>query len=387
MKTATAQRKGGSAATSVIRIASKLGCRNLLTICSLYSCLGVRAESTEFLGYRGKGNMTRMDVQALLQPVSEESPGGEDCEYLPSFIELEKTANGKQAQESAGEVIPAEAPNWPNVAEQAASLLSETKDLRVAVRLIRAATNLDGLAGVADGLELIHGLLEQYWDDLFPPLDKEDDNDPTMRLNSLLPLIDPGGLIKDVVESPMVSARRAGQFSLRDIKLASGDLNPREDEERPDPALIDAAFEEAGTESLQKEADAVAKAQEQISNINDLLNDKVGDQAPSFELLEKQLELISTTLAPHLPTTGKESENGEVAEQSVSGEIRSREDVIRSIDRISAYFRKHEPSSPVPYLLERAKGLISKDYLEIISNLTPGSVKEATNILKGDQNG
>ena len=62
---------------------------------------------------------------------------------------------------------------------------------------------------------------------------------------------------------------------------------------------------------------------------------------------------------------------------AAAGEIRSRDDAVRVLDRVSEYFRKNEPSSPVPLLLQRAKRLISKDFMEILRDLTPQGVSEA----------
>jgi type VI secretion system protein ImpA len=59
------------------------------------------------------------------------------------------------------------------------------------------------------------------------------------------------------------------------------------------------------------------------------------------------------------------------------GEIRSRDDAVRAIDHISEYFRKNEPSSPVPLLLQRAKRLVAKDFMEILRDLTPDGVSQA----------
>ena len=51
--------------------------------------------------------------------------------------------------------------------------------------------------------------------------------------------------------------------------------------------------------------------------------------------------------------------------------------MIRALERISDYFRQHEPSSPVPLLLDRAKRLVAKDFVEILRDLTPTGVAEA----------
>ncbi|MBE0617668.1 MAG: hypothetical protein IH608_07060 [Proteobacteria bacterium] len=56
--------------------------------------------------------------------------------------------------------------------------------------------------------------------------------------------------------------------------------------------------------------------------------------------------------------------------------MRSREDVVHLLDKVCDYFRRNEPSSPVPLLLERAKRLVSKSFLEIVRDLAPDGVAQ-----------
>ena len=60
--------------------------------------------------------------------------------------------------------------------------------------------------------------------------------------------------------------------------------------------------------------------------------------------------------------------------------VRNRNDVEKMLDLIIAYYQKEEPSSPMPFLLRRAKGLVNKDFIEIISELSPGGANEAKSI-------
>ena len=60
-----------------------------------------------------------------------------------------------------------------------------------------------------------------------------------------------------------------------------------------------------------------------------------------------------------------------------AGVIRTREDVVRALDRICAYFESQEPSSPVPLLLRRARRLVSKDFMEILADIAPKGAEEA----------
>jgi type VI secretion system protein ImpA len=65
--------------------------------------------------------------------------------------------------------------------------------------------------------------------------------------------------------------------------------------------------------------------------------------------------------------------NGAAAAQaaaaSAPGVIASRQDVIAALDRCCEYFRQHEPSSPVPLLLQRAKRLVTMDFIGIVRDL------------------
>ncbi len=114
-----------------------------------------------------------------------------------------------------------------------------------------------------------------------------------------------------------------------------------------------------------------------------LLVDKVGNQAPELKPLVLDLTEIKHVLAEQLSARGVGAAadgaagGGDAAQGGARGEIDSREDVVRQLDRLCEYYRRHEPSSPVPMLLRRAKRLVSKDFMEIVRDLTPGGVAEA----------
>jgi type VI secretion system protein ImpA len=58
----------------------------------------------------------------------------------------------------------------------------------------------------------------------------------------------------------------------------------------------------------------------------------------------------------------------------MGGDLRSREDVLRALDAVSAYYARHEPSSPVPLLVERCKRLVTMSFLEIVKDMLPEGV-------------
>ncbi len=58
------------------------------------------------------------------------------------------------------------------------------------------------------------------------------------------------------------------------------------------------------------------------------------------------------------------------------GEIGSREDVLRTLDKIAAYYTRHEPSSPIPLFIERCKKLVTMSFIDIVKELVPDAAQQ-----------
>ena len=71
-------------------------------------------------------NMGALDVDKLLEPVSDDLPSGEDLEYDEQFGALERTAEGKPGHVMGDEEIPPEPPKWDEVSDAALELLGRT---------------------------------------------------------------------------------------------------------------------------------------------------------------------------------------------------------------------------------------------------------------------
>ncbi len=52
------------------------------------------------------------------------------------------------------------------------------------------------------------------------------------------------------------------------------------------------------------------------------------------------------------------------------------------LDKLITYYQQHEPSSPVPILLVRARRLVPKSFLELMEDLAPGGVAQLL-VIKG----
>ena len=332
--------------------------------------------------------MTQIDLASLLHPISEDAPCGGDLEYDPAFGELERSAQRTPERVMGTQVIAAEDPDWSDVLEKSLALFERTKDLRVAAQLLHAGLKTGGLPAFASGVALVHRLVSDYWDSVHPQLDKEDNNDPTLRMNSLLLLDDRTGVVASLSRCPLVSSRTLGRFSMRDIRIAGGEMTPHdgEDAAKFDPALIDAAFLDGDLDELQANAEAVQAALDSLKALSAFLIEQVGSYAPELGALTAELQAMRHVLVEQLGRRGAAPAGGNgagvlagalAAASGAPGDIRSRDDVIRTLDRICDYFQKHEPSSPVPLLLKRAKRLVAKDFMDILRDLTPDGVSQA----------
>jgi type VI secretion system protein ImpA len=292
-----------------------------------------------------------------------------------------------------GVVLAGEEPEWREVRERCVALLGRTKDLRVAVYLARALARTNGLPGFADGLALAEGLVERYWEGLHPRLDPDDGNDPTMRVNIIAGLSDREQVVNALRGAPLANSRLAGRYSLRDFELANGTLSkPEGDAAVADMASIDAAFLDMDAAELQAVADGVAAAMQHLDGLDRALNAAVGaGSSADVSLLRSTLKSMNQLLATQLARRGladgaavEAGAPGAVATMggapAMSGPLQTREDVVRMLDQCIDWYSKYEPSSPVPLLLRRAKRLVSKNFLELVQDLSPGGLNELQTI-------
>ncbi len=126
-----------------------------------------------------------------------------------------------------------------------------------------------------------------------------------------------------------------------------------------------------------------------------LLTERVGASAAlDLEPLKHPLQDIKTFLAGRLGTVGElaavavpaagdapgAAQEGVSVQAGTSMNIASRADVIAILDRVCAYYALHEPSSPVPLLLARARSLVDKSFIDVIRDLAPDGLAQVMNV-------
>ena len=330
-------------------------------------------------------------MQELLEEIPGDEPCGPDMEYEPVFQEMERASQGRPPQEMGDAVAEGEEPKWRDVAKNAEEILKQSKDLRAAVFLARALLNTKGLSGMASGLTLVKDLCEGFWDGMHPALDPDDDNDPTMRVNVINDLGDREATILACRHTPLVQAKGLGSYGLWHFDVASGVTSLPEDYEGepPNTATIEASFMQCELDELQQTAADVDTCLQAVEDLNALLATKMDvSQTPDLSGLSETFKSMKAAVNTGLERRGVAVEGGEgeeagaeagagQAQQGISGTVQNREDVVRVLDQICEFYRRSEPSSPVPILLQRAKKLVHMDFMEIMRDLAPGGLSEA----------
>lgn len=352
--------------------------------------------------------MPPLDSAALLAAITDDLPAGPNLEFDAEFGALDRAAQGKSEQQYGNTVIPAEEPDWKEVATQADALLKRTRDLRVLAHLAVARLHLNGLLGYVELLVAAHTLLETRWETVHPQLDPEDDNDPTLRANALLRFGHPALVLKALRTLPLAISPRAGQFSWRDVALATGEIEPDAGSQKPSEQTIRAAFQDSDKTRIAAVRDAAKAGAAAIAGINAVFDNNAGyGTGPDLADLAKLLTTLGRTIDRYVTfdpageapvpqaddAAPQDSPTATIAETSAPRrpagpvtaaaltEIVTRTDALRLLDLVCRYYQRYEPSSPLPLLIERARRLAEKSFLDVLRELAPDGLMQAQSIV------
>jgi type VI secretion system protein ImpA len=310
----------------------------------------------------------------LLQPVTADLPCGDNLEDTPLLSSFD-------TYRVFGQPMPLDPqPQWAEIRAKSLEALARSKDIRLLAHLGTALLRTDGLGAFAETLVVASGWLQTYWAGIHPQVDE----DAILRRNALNYFADPMAVIDGVRRAPLVRSRQHGTVTLRDIDIATGQIQPGEKDLRRDESQINAAFSEMPLEELQQLQQRVADALAAVQRIDATMSERAGaESVPDLAPLSAQLVRADRVLRSQLAsrggaTTEDAAAGGNGAGGVVAvGAIKSRQDAIRALDAVADFFRRNEPSSPIPLFVERAKRLVSKDFLEVLADVAPEALSQA----------
>lgn len=314
----------------------------------------------------------------------DDAPSGENLEYDPEFMAMEVAGQPEEERQAGDEIVEAKDPDYKDLADKARAVLARSHDIRAAVYLAESELRIGGLAAFAEACRYIRFCLEDHWDTCHPELDEDDDDDPMMRINAVTNLAGRTTVLRGLRQAAALSdSRTFGRVTLRDIEIANGEAEAAEDDTPMASNDIEAAFMDTDDEKLNEFLTGAKDALEHVNAIDAVFMEKTPGYGPSLEPLQKMLGRVVSVLAKTVGAddagaAAEEAEDeggGAVAKPAASGgvpgQISSRADVTAALDRIIDYYARHEPSSPLPIVLKRAKRLVGADFMTIINDLAP----------------
>jgi type VI secretion system protein ImpA len=143
------------------------------------------------------------------------------------------------------------------------------------------------------------------------------------------------------------------------------------EDKKPLQGPMEQAAADSPTDFLQRLYEDMSEAEAALVSLKQLLEDKFWSAAPGTtavaEGISKCKSRIATVLAKRGVSVGQSGEtggdvagaNGDESGQagangSAAGPIRGREDALAKLREVADFFRRTEPHSPVPYLIQRA---------------------------------
>jgi type VI secretion system protein ImpA len=321
----------------------------------------------------------RMADTGLLEPLSAENPCGEDLEDTQLLASFDAYRIFGQSAALSDET------DWREIRDRSLEALEKSKDFRLLAHLASAVVRTEGFAALPETLSVAARWLESWNDQVFPRVDE----DAILRRNALNGFADRMAVVDGVRRAPILRHPQLGPVSIRDIEIATGHLAVTEGETASmDEGQLTALLTTSAVEDLQALSTQIDQAVKSLKSIESAMRDQGGTQAaPEFESLSvplvRTLKLVNDHLATRAPAAADaagDAAGGETAAAGGAiavGSIRSRQDAERALDAVAAFFRTNEPSSPIPLLLERAKRLVAKDFLEVLAELAPDALGQA----------
>jgi type VI secretion system protein ImpA len=354
------------------------------------------------------------DLAALLEPIPGEVPQGVDIrEDFSSQSPYNRLRDARSDARDAEKMLDNGDPNagdpapmWRTVREIGLKTLSETtKDLEVAAWVTEAYVRSNGLAGLAAGASLIKGLVDQYWDDVFPLPDDYGIETRVAPITGLNGRDGGGSLIQPLFKVPFFD--RADGTPVTFFTYQASEQLPSLPQERRDARIAAGAipFEDiekeartVGAGRLGRLRDEATLALEAWEGMASVLDQKASEDPPSTSHVRDMLRQIhgaTIRYAPPPEAAGPEGGTEAVAEGGVAAEggggfagpggfaatgqrTASREDALKTLETIATYFRRTEPASPLAYTLDDAIRRAKLTWPELLEEVVPDvSVRSA----------
>lgn len=321
-----------------------------------------------------------IDVTELLAPIPGGDPAGSDASFSDQFDRIREARRADDPNLAQGEwQTDLKVADWREAQSLSEDvLLRSSKDLQAAVWLAEAAIARHGLDGARDAFDLLAGLLDTYWEGLYP---RVEDGDLEERASKLAWFANYGSRVLQTMllnDDPQAALTLAGWIDSREVdNLGRQNAEAYQaalDEGRVSGETFDSRMQAIPETLVRERSELVQAARDAFVRFSAMADAKLGRDAPSLSALEDALKKIQTIYSRVAVAKGmvgvdvggdEASMGADVAEGTegggsggalnlAGGSLASKESALRALNDIAGFFRRTEPHSPVAYLLDRA---------------------------------
>lgn len=341
----------------------------------------------------------KINWDELLTPLQGESPVGSNTEYESVYEEI------RQARESDPDFLPQDEwstqlrkADWPKVVRLSTQILNHSsKDLQVASWLVEGCSQQQGLKGAIQGVNFLGLFITRYWEKGWPLLDEDGAVIRHAILNRLdrqlalfltcLPLLgQPESTLEywkkvlacehQTLKGREVSADEGGE------EYAMGNYQRWVDRQQADRVCAVAALLHELAQSLQR---FVERYQHVSAGEPGAM---MGETVQVVDDLQTWIGRISERIIPvsaeviDVPESDRHPQSMDTRKQKMS-----RDQAISQMLSIAHFFRQTEPSSPVPFLMERAARWANMTLTEWLAEMLrdDSSLQGINNVLTGPE--
>lgn len=236
----------------------------------------------------------------ILAPIDGPNPCGEDLSYDPVYDAIQE-ARREEAELPQGEwERPIKTADWAKVEALASeAIATRSKDLTLAAWLTEARLRREGFQGLAEGLGLLRGLLEEFWEEAFPELE---DGDTDLRV---APLNWVGENLVIPVRSVPLTRSGIDHFAYEASTRVPTEEDARADSAKgdqrkeaiadgaPTPEEVESAFRDTPKPWYKKLAGGLESSLQELEALDRIGREKFGERdAPSFRRLKDALQSV-----------------------------------------------------------------------------------------------
>jgi len=327
-----------------------------------------------------------IDLDAMFQPISEETPAGESLRYAGIYDEITEARRADDDMNQGEWQTELKYADFRKVIDLAVPALStQSKDLQIAAWLSEALIKQHGFPGLRDSLKLLTGLQQNFWDTLHPEVDE---GDMEGRANAIAWF--EGQSSFSVQAAPIIAGNGYSFFDYEDSKvydfpenletLETAEqirINELKSQAEKQRKVTGELWRQALSSTRRAHMESVNFVLDEcwveLSALNAVIEEKFDrNQMPGLTNLKKSLDavhgqvkkILADKRAEEPDESDEEVAEGEeavgedgtvrVGKGVATGAIANRKDALKRLNDVADFFQRTEPHSPVSYLVQRA---------------------------------